>query len=441
MKKYLSLLMLVLTLAGCSTKNNVKDDVGHPTVASNGVVTFVKKVDNVQASISRSVDSGNVEGIVKDFYDNYLNPLIAKINSELGRANIENDAYFKFDKAGNVLEMGLKTNVQGSNWAQLYKFKPTENNIPVFMYDWDVMEKYYVEEKETGGVDINTNNPNQTYYSYEGNNKKISFTIDAGVYKENNWSSSSDDRHLILDNTGKVVGAKLGSYPNIPIYNYESFGIWNVVKDNGETNSKENVNFYTQTGTNQYTPIYNDLRVEFDYENGKIKFYNQDTYLGYAENTTFSWTGNEFIIERIVNNITHYARVKYNIKRQVISYTIKDNSLKEGNLEYDSKYGVLSKAIETLNGTEIRNYKIEYDDGANSNGLFNGFKMTEIWTNYNSTYDSNTGEFTYTFEAPDTTIVEIEYYRNPSTGDITEVYTNLNLGERANIKGNFVPKK
>lgn len=431
MKKYFSLLMLVLALLGCSAKNNVKDEISQPTESNNGIRTFVKKVDNVEKSTGRSSKAISIDERVKDFYDNYFNPLISKINNELGRSNIENDAYFKFDKAGNILELGLKTNLDSSSWAQIYKFKPTENNIPVFMYDWNEIMKQYVESYEWAGVSTDTDIPSKKYYSYGGSNQKSSFAIDESGYKEINMSSSSDDKGLILDSTGKVIGATLGSSPSIPIYqNNGFFNLGSVV-----SNDNQYIDFSKQEGST-WIPIYNNLKVEFNYNNNRVEVYNGETYLGYAENTTFSWTGNEFKIERN----TSYATVKYNLKRQITSYRLVDGYSKEGDFEYDSKYGIISKGIETINGTEIENYKIEYNDGSNSNGLFNGFKMTETYRNYNGNRDSDTGKIVYTFEEPDTTIVEIKYYRNSSTGDITEVYSNINLGENAKIVGTYVPK-
>ena len=87
----------------------LKRDISNPKPTNNEVVTFVRKIDSIPKSISKSITAPTADEATKDFYNNYYTPLLTIVNKELGRTNIDNDAYFKVDKLGNFYEFGAKS--------------------------------------------------------------------------------------------------------------------------------------------------------------------------------------------------------------------------------------------------------------------------------------------------------------------------------------------
>lgn len=443
MKKTLLSLILLFTLLGCGAKDSVKEQISD--TETTDVTTFVKEMDGVSGSISRLLKPMTNEEKVEEFYTKYYNPFMQEINKELGRSSYENDAYFKFDKYGNVLEVGIKFRDGLDESIQKINFKPTENNIPVFMHDWENMAKYIDKEKYTGVYTYNYVDEGITskYYDFQSDSERVSFEIKDGTYI-NHESNNSNSNVVLYDNLGRLSEIEIGSSSGFRFKDGDvNFYFDKFIDDEGTNIS------LTEQVNGKWVSIYKELRFVFDYASGKVKLYNGDTYLGIAKDASVSWVNNQFKVEVSKNVwvesqaqvINEYININFDSKKRVVGYEKESfdySSMKvekeTGTWLYDSKYGILEESSIYFGGLLLRHYEVDYEL---VNGLVKKFVSTDLYQNkkYNNT--SNSWEIIE--EEP--VVVTMDYTRNPSNNKITSVYTNINLGSGININGVFKPKK
>lgn len=394
MKKILSIAVFCIALIGCSTKKNVENEVTKPTENNNRVITFVKKLDSVPKSINRSVAEPTAEGAVKNFYDNYYTPLMNSFNSEVGR-DIPNDGYIKMDSEGNFLEFGGKFESD-----KLISKLVSEPTLLPFL-DKESNKKF--------GAGVYDKDNVLTHF-YESPTKKIVFAIENGVYKKMIWS---DYGKLVLNEDGVPSYAGLGYYTGTLLWvDGFLFPIEGFINLIGEP-----LNLYD----NNKKPLYENLKIVFNYSKNRVELYNDNNYLGYA-NANISYNNSVFKIQQ--SNDTS-LRVEYNEKKQVKKITnLYYNTKEEKEIIYDETYGVIKETCRKINDVLIEK----------STNLYSIEDKKFNWMKYSYIKYEEDGVTVISEE-----VDEIKVLRN-SNGEIKEIETNLNFGPNKILKGIFVPK-
>ncbi len=444
MKKTLLSLILLFTLLGCGAKDSVKEQISD--TETTDVTTFVKEMDGVSGSISRLLKSVLGDEKVEDFYTKYYNPFMQEINKELGRSTYDNDAYFKFDKYGNVLEVGVKIRDNTSDFIHRLTFKPTENNIPIFMYDWESMTKYIKSQKYGNIYTQDYNGVTSKYYSFQSDSERVAFEIKDGEYTDITANSNNDYIDAIkYDNQGRMSEIFVGKTPYIRLRE----GSINYYFVNNFVDDDNNIITYSEQINEENVNKYSELKLVFDYGNNKVKLYNGSIYLGVAKDTSIAWENNQFKMDLFKNvwvggeekQINDYVYIDFDNAKRIIhfdkkafDYTARKLLQENGSWVYDNKYGVLKNNAIYFDGLLIQEYSVEYEL---ANGLIKKFISTELYND--KKYNKTTNSWEIIEEEP--TIVTMDYTRNPSNNKITSVYTNINLGNGININGVFKPKK